>query len=235
VALESHDGGRTFGYLGTPPGHLVFPPPAPYRGDAADPPGFMTATNFVRWLGDLYTIVWRRGDGREPSRNCLARAPGADVRHWQLWSGSAFVAASDFVDGAWRVATTDCARIGPAGVSAIRGLVLHAASGTFIAVFQYREGKAPAAARGFYTATSRDLFEWSRPQPLLSADLQPDATPGKPWVAYPSIIDDKSSDRDFGTIGTTADLLFVRIVSDAKTGRTLRSLIALPIRVEPQS
>ena len=53
AALSSTDGGATFAYLGAPPRQIAFPPPAPYDATAADPPGFMTATNIVAWQGAL--------------------------------------------------------------------------------------------------------------------------------------------------------------------------------------
>jgi hypothetical protein len=225
AALRSEDGGATFHYLGNPPHQVAFPPPEQYRPDVADPPGFVSATNIVAWNSDLFAILWRRGDDAERSRNCLARAPGGDPLVWEMWSGGRFLPASRFENGAWIVSTTDCDAIGPG--SAIRGIVLHEKSRTFLSVFQYRTG----SESGFYYATSTDLIEWSRPAPLLQIDLRRDAATGGEWAQYPSIIDGRSSDRNFGTVGDTAELIFVRFKPDAHTGKVTRQLVALPIGI----
>jgi hypothetical protein len=231
AALVSDDGGSTFRYLGTPPGHMVFPPPPAYRDDLASPPGFMATTNIVPWNGALYTILWRRGeDGR--GENCLARAPSSDPLAWELWDGRAFVPASRFDGAAWQVTDTACTRIGPRGDPWIRGLVYHAASRTFLAVFQYRSG----GDHGFAVATSPDLLTWSDPVMLLSADLgaDVDAAPhvGDSWVSYPAIIDAASSDRNFAAIGDTANLVFTRfLLSSVTPTRVTRRLATIAIRV----
>lgn len=227
AALRSDDGGATFRYLGEPPRHLAFPPPESYSPDIADPPGFMSATNIVAWQGNLFTILWRRGEGgNDRSRNCLARAPSDDPLQWEVWSGSAFVPAARFEAGVWTVLTTDCDALGP--TTPVRGLVLDEDSGTFVAVFQYRTGDD----HGFYYATSRDLVRWSPPAELLGIDLMRDAGPGEEWAGYPSIIDGSSSDRNFGTVGGTADLVFVRFMPVASTAKVLRRLVAVPIRID---
>jgi hypothetical protein len=227
AALRSDDGGATFHYLGTPPHHIAFPPPEPYRTDLADPPGFVSATNIVSWNGQLFTILWRRGgDDGERSRNCLARAANDDPLKWDIWSGGRFVSATRFEDQSWTVLTTNCDAIGPA--TPIRGIVFHEESQAFLAVFQYRRGER----QGFYYATSRDLVSWSRPKPLLLVDLRNATELGEEWAQYPSIIDGSSSDRNFGSVGDAADLVFVRFKSIAGTAKVVRRLVAVPIRID---
>ncbi|HVY19754.1 MAG TPA: hypothetical protein VHA70_06690 [Bauldia sp.] len=225
AALSSTDGGATFGYLGTPPQQIAFPPPAPYDPNVANPAGFMTATNIITWRGALYTILWRRvEDGK--SHNCLARADADEPLRWQLWSGKEFVPAATFTGSAWSIATTDCAAVGPTTQPVIRSVVLHEAGQTFIAVFQSRIRGQP----GFYYATSRDLVRWSAPALLLAVDLKADAGPGESYAGYPSIIDDTSADRNFGTVGATASLVFVRVKPVGQRS-VLRDLVALPLRI----
>jgi hypothetical protein len=225
AALASTDGGVTFAYLGEPPRQIAFPPPQPYDAASADPPGFMTATNIVSWRGYLYTILWRREAGGE-SHNCLARARADDTQHWEVWSGDGFVSAASFTGSGWSVAADDCAAVGPKAQPVIRGLALHEADQTFVAVFQYRTG----GARGFYYATSRDLIRWSPPQALLNVDLAADAAPRGSYAGYPSIIDGASTDRNFGTIGASASLVFVRFLPYGARSMT-RELVALPLRI----
>jgi hypothetical protein len=226
AALQSSDSGNTFHYLGTPPEQVAFPPPEPYRSHIVDPPGFISATNIVRWQGSLYTVLWQRGDEEEPSRNCLARASANNPLAWEVWSGDAFIPATHFDGRQWIAATTSCAAIDIAGQPVIRGIVFHEASETFIAVFQ----KRTKAASGFFYATSRDLIAWSEPLLLIDLDLRSDTGGVRPWVAYPSLIDETSADRNFGTIGESAALLYVRVLP--RPGRaTVRQVVALPLRV----
>ena len=228
AALHSNDGGATFRYLGSPPRQIAFPPPEPYRSDVEDPAGFLTATNIVAWNGSLYTILWRRGgDGETKSHNCLARASANDVMAWDVWSGSEFVPAARFDGEGWSTLTTACGAVGPTTQPNIRGLVLHARTQTFVAAFQYRMGKT----LGFFYATSKDLITWSTPELLLAVDLQPDDPHRASWAGYPSIIDDTSRDRDFGSIGETASLVFVRFLPKGQRSVT-RQLVTVPIRVE---
>lgn len=235
VALLSHDGGRSFADSAPPPRHVVMPPDA-YTPDVKDPPGFISATNFVPFNGDLYSIVWRRDADPRQSRNCLVRAKGGDVNHWEAWTGEGFSPMADRAADGWQVTRTDCARIGERGLPAIRGLVFHPASGTFVAVFQHRRrGADGTPEEGFFTATSRDMIAWS--QPRLLAPLPLRAGPGDTgtFAGYPSLIDGTSPDRDFGTISDSADLLFVRFLMDDKGGRPVRvrELVALPLKITP--
>lgn len=227
AALRSDDGGATFQYLGKPPGQIAFPPPEPYRSDVPDPAGFLTATNIVAWKDSLYAILWRRGgDGETKSHNCLARAPADNLTAWDVWSGSVFVPAARFDGEDWSSLTTTCAAIGPATQPNIRGLVLQTRTQAFIAVFQYRAEKQ----LGFFYATSKDLITWSAPALLLAVDLQPDAERTSSWAGYPSIIDDTSPDRNFGSMGETAHLVFVRFLPKGQRSVT-RQLVTIPIRL----
>ena len=97
---------------------------------------------------------------------------------------------------------------------------------TFVAVFQYRTG----GEHGFFYATSRDLIRWSTPQLLLSVDLKADAAPGESYAGYPSIIDETSPDRNFGSVGNSASLLFVRF-RPAGQNSVVRELVAIPLRI----
>ena len=176
AALASNNGGQTFHYLGDPPGHLPFPPQAAYRPDIADPPGYMTATNFVTWRGALYSILWRRGEHPgDPPANCLVRAAIANPLHWEAWSRSGFTPIADFVNGRWEARAATCAAIDFRSRTPIRGIVLDPSSQTFIAVFQYRDSRRNE--QGFYTATSSDLVAWSKPEKLLAVALSSNDKP----------------------------------------------------------
>ena len=234
VTLKSTDGGRHFTYQAKPPHHAPFPPPMAYRDDRKHAPSYVTATNIVRWKDYLYTILWRRGVDFKSSRNCLARAHVDDPRGWQLWNGKKFVDAARLTpDNGWEVYQTNCARVGPYGLTSIRGIVRHEPSNTFVAVYKHRrKHKDGSFEHGLYYSTSKDMITWSMPKLLLSANLKPDAGPGDSYVAYPSIIDEDSKDRIFGTVDQRASLLYVKFVPVKRNGKWVmtRQLIRQPIR-----
>lgn len=236
VTLKSTDGGKHFTYQAKPPHHAPFPPPQSYRDDRKREPSYVTATNIVHWKGYLYSIVWRREETWKKSRNCLVRAKADQPDLWQVWDGHQFVDAAKLTkDQGWQVYPTDCARVGPFGITSIRGLVRHEGDDMFVAVYKHRRRhKDGTSEHGIYYSTSKNMINWSAPKLLVSADLKPDAGPGDPFVSYPSIIDDNSPDRLFGTIDDDASLLFVRLIPVRRNSKWMmtRRLVRQPIHIE---
>ncbi|GGF66347.1 hypothetical protein GCM10007301_27560 [Azorhizobium oxalatiphilum] len=230
AALVSHDGGKTFTDSAPPPAHVLMPP-VPYSPDQKNPAGFISATNIVTYKGDLYSIVWRRDAEARRSRNCLVRAKDGNVDRWEVWIGDSFAPLAERTPQGWKVERTDCAAVGQ-GLPSIRGLVFHPASGTFIAVFQMQPRGKQQGESGFYTATSKDMVQWSEPKLLSAQPLRDGLEDAGTFNGYPALIDGQSPDRNFGSVGDTADLVFVRLLPDPKTKRT-RQLIALPLRITP--
>ncbi|MFH1804519.1 MAG: hypothetical protein ABID63_06490 [Pseudomonadota bacterium] len=235
VTLKSTDSGQSFQYQAAPPHHAPFPPPETYRDDRNNPPSYVTATNIVRWQGYLYSIVWRREATWQESRNCLVRAAEDDPSSWQIWDGQEFRDAARLTDAGWQVIATDCARIAPYGVTSIRGLIHHEGTNSFIAVYQHRRKiDGGGSERGIYYSTSDDLIDWSMPKQLMAADLKPDAGPGDPYISYPSLMDQDSTDRMFGTMDDDASLLFVRFRPVREGGKwtMTRQLVRVMVRIE---
>lgn len=235
VTLKSSDGGKSFEYLGDPPHHAPFPPPQPYRDDRKRAPSYVTVTNIISWQNHYYAIVWRRADNWENSRNCLVRAPMDDPKRWDVWNGTSFEQAATLTDQGWSVRETECARVGPLGVSSIRGLVRDEATNSFITVYLHRiRKKGEPDIAGFFYSTSKDLTNWSEPKLLYQQPLQPDAAEGESFSAYPSIIDEDSTDRLFGTVDENASLIFVRLVPKPYKDkwRVPRQLIRVPISIK---
>ncbi len=225
AALRSTDGGNSFQYVAAPPNHVILQPDFALA-DTADPPGYITNTNLVSLGGDVYSIVWRR-DG-ERSRNCLIRSPNGDLDRWEVLSGGEFRLIAQLDHGAWRVQEAECDRIGPPGMSAIRGIVQHRPSGVYVAVLQHRR-RSPSGEleHGFFYSLSTDLKTWSQPELLLPIALRTDAGPTDSWASYPSLIDDDSPDLNFSTMDDTAYLVFVRFEPESKGWA--RQLVAVPI------
>ncbi len=235
VTLKSSDGGKSFEYLGDPPHHAPFPPPQPYRDDRKRAPSYVTVTNIISWQNHYYAIVWRRADNWENSRNCLVRAPMDDPKRWDVWNGTTFEQAATLTDQGWSVRETECARVSPFGVSSIRGLVRDEATNSFITVYLHRiRKKGEPDIAGFFYSTSKNLTNWSEPKLLYQQPLQPDAQEGESFSAYPSIIDEDSTDRLFGTVDDNASLIFVRLVPKPYKDkwRVPRQLIRVPISIK---
>ncbi|RCK33273.1 hypothetical protein TH9_10240 [Thalassospira xiamenensis] len=234
VTLKSTDGGKTFDYLGQPPHHAPFPPPEPYRDDRKRAPSYVTVTNIINWQNYLYAIVWRREEEWKNSRNCLVRAPANDPSSWQVWDGNDFIEAANLTDQGWQVQQTDCARVGPKGITSIRGFVRHEGTNTFIAIYQHRQRNKDGTDRhGMFYSTSPDMKNWSEPKFLLDEDLDPDAGPGDPFAAYATMIDEDSQDRLFSTIDDEASLVFVRLIPKPHNGkwRVPRQLVRFPVSI----
>src|SRR3546814_6644283 len=73
----------------------------------------------------------------------------------------------------------------------------------------------PATSRfrsaGIYVTTSRELLDWSEPRLVWAAPLMFVFDCGAAAVyAYPSLIDAKSDDLSFGTVGAEAKLYLTR-------------------------
>ncbi len=208
-------------------------PPQPFTPQVRDPAGFVSATNIVSYKGDLYSIVWRREADGKRSRNCLVRAPGGDVRRWEMWTGEGFAPMAQEGPAGWQVDGTDCACRGPRPAGD-PGLVLHPTSGTFIAVFQMRPARPTGGEDGFYTTTSKDMVTWSPPRLLLAQPLR-DGLDDHGTFALSDADRRQSPDRDFGTVGPQADLVFVRFMelgAGGPKGRN-RQLVAVPLRITP--
>lgn len=232
VALRSEDGGVSFRNDAPPPRHALLAPPAAYDPSVRHPAGFITATNLVPWRGHVHTVVRRRGEPLDASATCVFRAARDDLSRWEMWDGSAFVAATVREAGGWRNLDTRCAGVGSPPLRPARGLVLHEASQTFVAVY---EDRTPAGEGVFYR-TSRDLVSWAPARLLLPAKLRSSAGPDEPYIGYPSIIDETSADRNFGTAGPRPALLHTRIVpATGPRGQPARSrqLVATPIAIAP--
>ena len=111
-------------------------------------------------------------------------------------------------------------------------MVLHAATRTYVALFQAKAGGAYPLP-GFYTATSRDLLHWSDPRLLMAASTLYDdlCGAGPAIVAYPALLDPASSARNYDTIGDAPELFFARIaVERCETGGRLLLRQRLVIR-----
>lgn len=237
VALISKDGGRTFRYQGEPPAHVVFPPPEAYRDDVRSPPGFITITNIVRQGGYRYALAWYRDSPLSKSRNCLVRAPADDLSRWSIKTADGFREVARFSEGGWRTAPLDCEGVGEGVLGTVRAILYHPETKRFISVF-FRADRGKPDMNGLYYSTSPDLVKWSeaklfyRGEHMTRENIEDLEGSTNEVIAYPTVIDEHSSDPDFGTLGSAPSLVITRIGRDRDSRgrwRTYRKIMAIPL------
>lgn len=226
--VVSHDGGQSFQRM---PGKALVAA-LPYRYDAVGlgHHGYFNPSNIADFRGGLYMFAFATRANAQRPGNCLFRTGDIeDAGSWRGWDGAAFNIR--FVDPYAAAVQPEQHVCAPVGVGALRwpvtSLVRHEPTGLFIAVMQ---NSGPGG--GVFYATSPDLLEWSAPALLTSLPGLPGWKCGGPDpIAYPSLIDPASPDRNFGLVGTDA-LLFATLFdgSTCHPGND-RSLVTWAVRV----
>ena len=224
----SHDGGQHFERA---PGNALVAA-LPYRYDEVGlgHHGYFNPSNIVSLNGDRYMFAFATRANAQRGGNCLLRTDAVGRSGaWRGWDGAGF--GVQFVDpyaGPVQAEEHVCA---PVGVGALRwpvtSLVRHEATGLFIVLMQ-----DTALGGGVYYATSPDLLRWSAPALLLSAVGLPAWTcGGSDPIAYPSLLDPATSDRNFATVGGTAVLFATHFDGGQCRPRTTRNLVRWNIRI----
>ncbi len=225
----SRDGGMVFSRL-APGSDLVAALPYRYDEVTGHHVGYFNPSNMVLDNGMLFMTVFATEARAQRPGNCLLRTDRiADPTAWRAWDGAGFGAA--FVDPYAGPAAKDGHVCVPVGGGQLRwpvtSLVRHAPTGLFIALMMNA-----AHDGGVFYATSRNLVDWSEPARLMGglgegAYQCGDVAP----VAYPSLLDAGSTDRNFMTVGSTAELFLTRFnVTGCKTSMD-RDLIRIPIAI----
>ena len=151
--------------------------------------------------------------------------PGA----WRGWDGAGFGVA--FIDPYTNPGPPEqhvCAPVGRGGLRwPVTSLVRHQPTGLFVALMQNG-----ARGGGVYYATSPDLLQWSGPALLLPALGLGAWSCGDPApLAYPSLLDPASADRNFETAGAAPVLFATRFnIRNCKVGED-RELVRWSVRV----
>ena len=207
---RSFDGGRSYT---SPAPRLVAAPSQRYQ-DRAVPTGVFTPSNVVPGRdGFQYAlIVSRRPDGSTGSCVIRTRNP-FDPLSWRVWDGSGFRAG--FPDP-YRVApgaARPCRPVSrPEIVDMHESLTYNTHLKRYLLVgLGSLPGPNGQLVHGVYFSVSRDLIHWSRRQLALEATTRPSFRCGAPNpIAYPSLIDPRSSSRTFATTGARPYLYFTR-------------------------
>ena len=162
--------------------------------------------------------------------NCLLRtAQIADPSAWRGWDGKAF--AATFINPYSFQGSKESHVCAPVGNGRLRwpvtSLVRHMPSGLFIAIMMNGDRNG-----GIYYATSANMIDWSSPAKLMNAAGEAAYQCGDPApLAYPSLLDPLSKDRNFMLVKQSPVLFLTRFnVTGCKTSMD-RDLIRIPITI----
>ena len=215
TAVTSRDGGGSF-----QPAEPRLVAAGPFRAEQTrgEHAGYFEPTNILSVDGAFYMMANVVSPPPQKPGNCLLRTKDiADASAWRGWRGGAF--ATRFRDpyGAEPIEpeTQLCDPVAPGALPwPVTSLTRFEKTGTFIATMKGRRTDPDGSERtGIYVATSPDLVRWAGPELLLEAPIFGACEPAEP-IAYPALIDPDSPDRNFGTLGRTALLTYVRAKPD---------------------
>ncbi len=206
----------------------------PYRFDQLERGhhGYFNPSNIVTMDGARYMFAFATQANAQRPGNCLLRSTEPEnAASWRGWSGAAF--AVTFINPYTEPAAPEqhvCAPVAPASLRwPVMSLVRHEESGLFIALMQ--DG---SRAGGVFYSTSADLLNWSAPALLMHTIGLANWTCTDPApIAYPSLLDPASHDRNFETVGSDATLFATLFnVADCRTGMD-RQLVRWTVHIVP--
>ncbi len=237
VLGTSNDGGSTF-TVRSAPGHIVARPQIAFSSAIKGPVGFFSTSNIVKREDSFYMLAYTFGYGGQKAGNCLLRVRNlSDARQWRAWDGLAFAVQFSNDRRAMPPDQAKSACEPVAGLTGpVRSLLWHAESGQYLAILGRWE-KVSEASVGrvrihFQASTSKDLIHWSVPVSFLQFDSKGGCDRLLENVAYPSMIDGTSKDRNFGTVGRLGYVYFTRFNRPDGCGATMnRDLVRIPVTI----
>jgi hypothetical protein len=229
TAAVSHDDGKHFVRMSAG-ADLIAALPYRYEEVTGHHTGYFNPSNIVSNAGTLYMMVFATEAKAQKPGNCLlATNRIEDPTAWRGWNGQRF--DMTFLNPYVAADQKDTHVCAPVGVGRLRwpvtSIVRDARTGLFIALMMNaaRDG-------GVFYATSPNLIDWSSPAKLM--DGQGDGVyrcGDAPPVMYPSLLDPHSTDRNFMTVGQSAELFLTRFnVAGCKTSMD-RDLIRISVAV----
>jgi hypothetical protein len=221
----STDGGFTFN-APTPPNNLIASLPYTYTPEVGRPIGYFQPTNIVR-LGEYFYFMFYAADfGLQKRGMCVARARDvSDLHSWLAWDGQGYNVkfVNPYVHPSIDARSHVCEPVGRGHLFEVGSLTLDEKRHLFVMVSSITEGKGGRMAPGAYVSTSSDLIDWSDASPLLVSDSTPASTDAARFGFF-SLIDQRSTSRDFSTISPVPELYLYYVMlsrKDAPYGRTL--------------
>ncbi len=234
----SHDGGDTYS-APAPPDNLVSAvPPRPTIDDSRT--GLAAPSNPIKKGSYYYHLSLIQSDKQDVGVCVMRTRDIADPQSWRGWDGSAFSVRfrNAFYENVTPLRTHTCEAASYENILGMsRSVTYNTALGKYVLTGSAVKFE-PSQSRyvyGFFFSTSDDLVHWSMRQLIMEApSLISHQCGGPDALAYPSLIDHDSSDRNFRITDATAYLYYVRLHYNAACQLTWdRDLLRLPLQFSP--
>jgi hypothetical protein len=235
LAFRSNDGGRSFGKSKP---FIVAAAPFRQEVEQGRHRGFFNPSNIFGHGAYKYAFISTTGWNGQSSGACLFRnADPLNGSGWRTFDGRDFSVRYRDPYVSNELAPRACAPIAPFGFP-VGAVLRHRASGTFIAIWEAPKNDFDRPVGGFYTATSRNLLDWSAPRLLVAGRTMMGpacAADGSgrdgSVIAYPSILDAKAEGRNFDNLGDEAWLYYTAIKVEGCTPGAKRVLLRQKISI----
>lgn len=197
--------------------------------------GYFEPTNILAVDGAFYMMANVVSPLPQKAGNCLLRSEDLiDASAWRGWNGRAYETRFRDPYGEAPVPPQEqlCDPVAPGALPwPVTSLTRVAETGIFVATMKgRRKGDDGVERTGVFIATSPDLLNWAGPDLLLDAPIFGACAPAEP-IAYPALIDPDSTDRNFGTLGETALLTYVRARPDGCNLGPDRDVVMRPVTI----
>jgi hypothetical protein len=235
----SHDGGETY-TTPAPPDNLVATIGPRYTNDFGRI-GLYSPTAPIKKGNYWYSFTIIQQPNPQDTGVCAMRSPDiTDPKSWRGWDGTSYSVRfrNPFYENTSPAVTHRCEPISRENILQIeRSATFNTALGKYVMTGNSVKYD-PSLSRyvyGFYLTTSDDLLHWSMRELLMEVPTVTTHVCGGPDpVAYPSLLDPTSTDRNFRTTGANPYLYYVRIHYDEFCQQTLdRDLVRIPIHIAP--
>ena len=235
----SHDDGNTYSVPPSPDNLVATVPPRPTIDDVRT--GLFSPTNPIKKGNYYYSIVLSGTIGDQDIGACVMRTDDiADPSSWRGWDGASFGLRfrNNFYENTEPQRTHMCEPISPNEIlSMTRSLTYNTALGKYVLTGSAAKFD-PAQSKnvfGLYLSTSDDLIHWSMRELMIERPSLASHQCGDPdAVAYPSLIDHDSTDRNYRLTDSTMYLYYTHFHHDMSCGIGLdRDLVRVPIQISP--
>lgn len=229
TSVVSTDGGWTWKYTNPPPGHLVASLPYQYVKDMEHGGYFSPGTIVKSKDGFFYSTMF--ANSKPPMQQkyglCVMRTKNLlNPKSWRGWNGSSFsVQFADPYAAGFDPATAFSHLCTPTSLPQIGFMHESLVWSTYFESWMLVGSTAVnKSAFGFWFSLSSDLIHWN--DRVLIRTVPHVRGKDLPFEAYPSVLDPKSNDSNFQTVGQDAYIYFMHMLG----GSWERHVLRQPIR-----
>jgi hypothetical protein len=230
---HSTNGGRSYTHQR---GQLVASPSRPYEAGIG-PSGVFAPSNIVTGPdGAQYALVRVRAPGAMRGACLLRTTSVGSPAAWRAWNGRGFTGA--FTDPYSQPSGDPvCTPVDPGLIAEMtESLTYNVALHSYLLVGLAPPGPLSVGPQvtGIYFSTSRDLVHWT-PRTLVAPAVTVASyrCGGPSPIAYPSVVDPRSSSRTYATSGAKPFLYFTQFHYTSCHQTPDRDLLRVPLEISP--